>query len=201
MSTMTKQNNLDQEFWENRYRTKETGWDLGAISPAIKSYINQLKNKDLNILIPGGGHNYEAEYLWCSGFKNIHIVDISEVALMQFQQRVPDFPTQQIIQLDFFNLTDTFDLIIEQTFFCALDPNLRTSYSKKMNQLLKTKGRLVGLLFDFELTKVGPPFGGDLSEYNTLFSKHFTIKTLETAINSVKPRQNKELFFIFEKTS
>ncbi|OUR92397.1 SAM-dependent methyltransferase [Flavobacteriales bacterium 34_180_T64] len=201
MSTTTNQNNLDQEFWENRYRAEETGWDLGAISPAIKFYIDQLNNKDIKILIPGGGHNYEAEYLWHTGFKNIYIVDIAEAALIQFQQRVPDFPTQQIMHLDFFKITDTFDLIIEQTFFCALDPNLRITYSTKMNQLLKTNGKLVGLLFDFELTKVGPPFDGDLNEYKTLFSNHFTIKTLETAFNSVKPRQNKELFFIFEKTS
>ena len=31
-----------------------------------------------------------------------------------------------------------------------------------------------------------------------LFSDKFTIKTLEKAHNSIKPRQNKELFFIFE---
>ena len=36
------------------------------------------------------------------------------------------------------------------------------------------------------------------SEYLDLFSKTFQIKTLEKAYNSIKPRQNRELFFIFE---
>ena len=68
-----------------------------------------------------------------------------------------------------------------------------------MNQLLNTKGKLIGLLFNFELTKDGPPFGGSKDEYISYFSKYFKIKTIETSYNSIKPRQDRELFFIFEK--
>lgn len=67
-----------------------------------------------------------------------------------------------------------------------------------MASLLNPKGKLAGLLFDFPLTTEGPPFGGSATEYLNLFSDKFTIKTLEKAHNSIKPRQNKELFFIFE---
>ena len=45
--------NLDAEFWENRYRNQETGWDLGTVSPPLKAYIDQLEDKDVAILIPG----------------------------------------------------------------------------------------------------------------------------------------------------
>lgn len=90
-------------------------------------------------------------------------------------------------------------MIIEQTFFCALNPSLRNKYAKKMNELLHPKGKIIGLLFQFPLTEDGPPFGGSENEYVKLFSNNFKIKTLETAYNSIKPREGRELFFIFEK--
>ena len=68
-----------------------------------------------------------------------------------------------------------------------------------MFDLLNKNGKLIGLLFDFELTKEGPPFGGSEDEYTNYFVKLFYIKTLEKAYNSIKPRQDRELFFIFEK--
>ena len=64
---------------------------------------------------------------------------------------------------------------------------------------LSEKGKIAGLLFNFPLTEVGPPFGGSYEEYLNLFSEKFSIKTLEPAYNSIKPRANKELFFTFEK--
>lgn len=67
-----------------------------------------------------------------------------------------------------------------------------------MASLLNPKGKLAGLLFDFPLTNEGPPFGGSKTEYINLFSNSFYLKTLEIAHNSIKPRENKELFFIFE---
>lgn len=94
---------------------------------------------------------------------------------------------------------NTIDLIVEQTFFCALEPALRKKYVQKTHTLLKEKGKLIGLLFQFPLTTKGPPFGGSKTEYENLFKNDFSIKILETAHNSIKPRQNNELFFIFEK--
>ena len=68
-----------------------------------------------------------------------------------------------------------------------------------MNQLLNKNGKLIGLLFDFELIKEGPPFGGSLVEYIQLFYAKFEIKIVEKCYNSIKPREGRELFFIFEK--
>ena len=192
-------NKLDKSFWEERYLNNQTGWDVGYISTPLKDYIDQLTNKNIKILIPGAGNSHEAEYLWNNGFKNIYILDIAEHPLLNFKSRIPDFPESNLIHDDFFIINDTFDLIIEHTFFCALNPDLREKYVLKMFDLLVNKGKLIGLLFDFELTKEGPPFGGRNQEYSNYFSKYFKIKTLERAYNSIKPRQDRELFFIFEK--
>ncbi|WP_299123259.1 methyltransferase domain-containing protein [uncultured Winogradskyella sp.] len=193
-----KKNNLDKIYWEERYANENIGWNIGYPSTPLKSYIDQLKDKTIKILIPGAGNGYEAEYLWKKGFKNVYIADIAKLPLENFKKRVNDFPDTNLLHMDFFELDDDFNLILEQTFFCALHPKLRTTYVEKIHQLLKPNGKLVGLLFDFELTASGPPFGGSISEYKSLFEEKFKIKILENSINSIKERQGKELFFIFE---
>lgn len=190
---------LDADYWEQRYRDGATGWDIGSPSTPLKAYIDQLTDTSKKILIPGAGNAYEAEYLHQQGFTNTYIIDFSTTALDNFKKRVPNFPDSHILQGDFFKLQMTFDLILEQTFFCALDPKLRPDYSKKMHELLVSKGKLAGLLFDFPLTSEGPPFGGSAMEYLNYFQPLFQVKLLERSYNSIQPRANRELFFILEK--
>ncbi len=184
---------LQPIYWNNRYNAQETAWDLGACSPPLQNYINQLKNKAIAILIPGCGNAHEAAYLLAKGFTNITLIDISEVLVKSLQNK---FKGQNIVIkcVDFFEFTGSFDLILEQTFFCALVPALRKSYVNKMASLLKPGKKLVGLLFNKEFETDGPPFGGTTLEYETLFKEKFEIKTMQTAYNSAKPRENNELF-------
>lgn len=190
---------LSKAFWDNKYLLNKTGWDIGYVSTPLKEYIDPLTDKEINILIPGGGNSYEAEYFYNKGFKNVSVLDISLQPLENIKNRLPYFPQNQLIYQDFFNHNKQYDLIIEQTFFCALHPTLRKDYVKKMHTLLKPNGKIAGLLFNFELTPEGPPFGGSLEEYLELFSKNFKIKKLEKCYNSIEPRKGRELFFIFEK--
>lgn len=189
---------LNKDYWESRYETKETGWDVGKITTPLKEYIDQIEGKNLKILIPGAGNSYELDYFLSKGFKNVFVVDFAETPLQNIKKRIPEFPENQLIKSDFFELDGTYDLIMEQTFFCALAPELRQKYVSKMHSLLSENGKLFGLLFDFPLTEEGPPFGGSKEEYLNLFSEKFRIKTLETAYNSIQPRKERELFFIFE---
>jgi len=196
---MNKIINLSKGFWENKYKANKTGWDLGDISPPLKAYFDQLVNKKLKILIPGGGNSYEAEYLYNKGFKNVFIVDLSKTALGNIKKRISSFPESQLINGDFFDLNMTFDLIIEQTFFCALLPNLRGQYAKKINAVLNENGKLVGLLFNAKLNEDHPPFGGDKEEYFTCFEPYFTFSIFENCYNSYHNRQEMELFIKFIK--
>ena len=189
---------LDKNFWDNRYLEKNTGWDIGYVSTPIKEYVDQLNNKELEVLIPGAGFAFEAQYLYENGF-NVSVLDISEMALDNFKKRLPDFPTSRIIHADFFEHSALYDLILEQTFFCALSPELRPRYIEKMHELLKVNGKLAGLLFNFPLSENGPPFGGSLSEYKELFSSKFTLKLMEDCNNSIPPRKGSEYFFIAQK--
>lgn len=193
---MTKK--MNKEYWEERYKSNEIGWDVGEITTLLKEYIDQIENKSLKILIPGAGNGHEFDYLIEKGFTNITVIDIAEQPLETLKKRNPKY-IKNFIQGDFFDFDKTFDLIIEQTFFCALNPEMRTKYVTQMHSLLEKNGKIAGVLFDFPLTEVGPPFGGSKEEYKNLFSKKFNLKTLERAYNSIKPRKDRELFFIFEK--
>lgn len=190
---------LSENYWDTRYITNDTGWDIGHISYPIKFYIDQLTNKDLKILIPGGGNSHEAEYLFNNGFKNVFVVDVSQTALNNLQKRVPNFPKSQLLNQNFFDINMHFDLIIEQTFFCAIHPNLRPNYVLKSSQLLNPKGKIIGLLFNVPLNEDRPPFGGSKSEYINRFNRHFDLEILEPCYNSIPSRAGRELFFKFLK--
>lgn len=190
---------LNKEYWEERYEKGETGWNVGKITTPIKEYIDQLKDKNIKILIPGAGNGYELEYLIEKGFNNSSVVDYATTPLENIKKRIPELDKSQIINADFFELEGKYDLIIEQTFFCALNPDLRQAYVQKMKALLNPNGKIAGLLFQFPLTSEGPPFGGSIEEYVSLFQNDFNIITLKIAYNSIAPRANKELFVIFER--
>jgi methyl halide transferase len=110
-----------------------------------------------------------------------------------------------LITGDFFDHHDQYDLIIEQTFFCALEPALRPAYVEQTARLLRSGGKLAGLLFDREFaspcpgTTGGPPFGGSRQEYRQLLEKNFAIKHLAPCYNSIKPRAGTEVFLIAQK--
>jgi methyl halide transferase len=138
---------LNEAYWTNKYLEKKTGWDVGKASTPIIQYLDQIFHKDIKILIPGAGSAYEARYAFESGFNNVHILDFSPLPIQNFRQSCPGFPEENIFCMDFFEHEGQYDLILEQTFFCALEPQQRTSYAKKMYDLLKPGGKLVGVLF------------------------------------------------------
>ena len=191
---------LNAQYWETQYQNKSTGWDLGGISPALQIYIDNLKNKSSAVLIPGCGNTYEAEYLIEQGFTNITVIDIAPTLVLNLREKFNGNSNIAIILGDFFEHQGHYDIIIEQTFFCALEPALRQDYARKMNELLTTDGILFGLLFNRQFD-IGPPFGGSQEEYRSIFQNEFNILQLELCLNSAAPRANTELFIELKKVN
>jgi methyl halide transferase len=191
---------LDAEYWDAQYRAGETGWDLGMANPALAAFFDSIENKNLRILIPGAGNAYEAAYLLERGFSNISIVDIAPSLIEALRKR---FEGQSGINLycgDFFAHQGEYDLIIEQTFFCALPPQKRAHYMVHMHKLLASGGKLAGLWFNREFES-GPPFGGNIEEYKSLFIGAFHAEKLNLAPESVLPRKDTEVWMTWSKLS
>jgi len=192
--------NKEQEhYWSERYEKGNTGWDVGAPTTPIKSYIDSLTDKSTHLLIPGAGNGYEAEYAWNCGFVNTHILDISKIPLDAFKKRNPSFPSAQLHHSDFFAHEGEYDLILEQTFFCSFvpSPENRKAYAKKMSDLLCEGGKLVGVLFSFprrEGNMDKRPFGGNKKEYLSYLNPVFKDVQIEECYNSIAPRAGNEFF-------
>jgi SAM-dependent methyltransferase len=191
---------LDQTYWDNQYQANTTGWDLGEVSPPIKNYIDTLEDKNIQILIPGCGNTHEADYLLEKGFTNVTVIDIAPTLVENLKTKFKDNPNINIILGDFFEHQGVYDVIIEQTFFCALPPTMRQKYVWKMHQLLAKEGKIAGLLFN-RTFESGPPFGGSLEEYELLFNASFNFLKMEVCQNSATPRVGSELFIEFQKNS
>lgn len=186
--------NFDEQYWTERYKNGTDRWDIGYISTPIKEYIDQLNDKSIKILIPGAGNSHEAEYIFNKGFHNLYVCDLSAAPLANLKARVSGFPSEQLLHGNFFDIENQFDLVIEQTFFCALDPSLRLPYTEQMSKIIKPNGRLVGLMFGKVFDRVGPPFGGLIGDYKVLFSEKFDIKVMAPCTNSIESRMGSELF-------
>lgn len=186
--------NKDKDYWENRWQNADTSWDIGFASPAIVKYMETYSNKDAAILIAGCGNAYEAEFLLNNGFSNITLIDIAPNAVKILSEKFKQNKEITVLCEDFFTHQGKYDLMIEQTFFCAINPDLRSQYVTKSHELLTEKGKIMGVMFNTEFSSDGPPFGGNIEEYKTLFQEFFIIEKMEACYNSILPRQGREVF-------
>jgi methyl halide transferase len=188
---------LDQEYWNQRYIKGKTGWDIGYASSALIEYASPFPLES-RILIPGAGNAYEWIELQRLGYRNCMAIDFSELPIKTLKKSYPAWE-HSLIHEDFFEHEGEYDLILEQTFFCALAPTFREKYLEKIRSLLSADGKLAGLLFAQEFEKEGPPFGGDKNTYDMLFNGILTLEKMELCENSIPERKGHELFFIASK--
>lgn len=190
---------LDKNYWNERWEKGETGWDMRKASPAIVEYMQQYTNKEAAILIPGCGNAYEAEFLLASGFRNITLIDIAPKAVQLLKEKFFGKTGVNVLCEDFFQHQGRYDLMIEQTFFCAIAPVRRKEYAQKVASLLNPNGKIVGVLFDRQFHQPFPPFGGSPCQYKLIFEPYFTIRTMDQCYNSILPRAKSEVFINFVK--
>ncbi|MCX6290610.1 MAG: methyltransferase domain-containing protein [Bacteroidetes bacterium] len=189
---------LNANYWDQQYQNNETGWDMNQVSPPVKNYIDTLSGKAIKILIPGCGNAYEAEYLMENGFTNVTLIDIAGTLVNSLREKFSGKPIR-ILHQDFFEHNEKYDLILEQTFFCAINPSLRERYAAKCFHLLNGGGKIAGLLFNIEFERDGPPFGGKREDYQILFEPMFHLEQFDKCETSIPKRQGNELFVEMKK--
>lgn len=190
---------LDAHYWEQRWQEADTPWDMGRVSPALRHYLDQHTTPDTRILIPGAGRAYEAVYLHQQGYTQVYVCDWADTAFGWLRQQAPDFPEAHLLVSDFFALKLEVDLVLEQTFFCAIDPALRSRYAQQVHQLLAEGGTLAGLLFATHFPFQGPPFGGTVDEYRAIFEPYFDIRQMSPSDHSISARKMTEIMVIMNK--
>jgi hypothetical protein len=180
------------------------GWDLGGPTPIFNQWIETHK-VPLTICILGAGNGWDAVNFASRGHI-VTAVDFAASAVNNIKSSAKQNELDiDIKHMDIFDLNKVFDnhfdVVLEYTCFCAIDPAKRRNYIEMVRHILKNKGELVGLLFpiDKDLSDGGPPFAVQLESTIELISDYLSLIKLKIPSLSVKPRVGREAFVIFRK--
>ena len=199
-------NSSTSNYWEQAYQSGDMAWDLGGPTPIFNQWINSERNT-LSICILGAGNGWDALNFAKKGH-HITAVDFAYSAIKNMTKMAEKLDVElNILYSDIFNIGklyhNAFDVVLEYTCYCAIDPGRRIDYVDLVDRILKPEGRLVALFFplDKELNYDGPPFGVNLSSTLKLFSKKFTINKKEIPNLSIERRIGREMFVILNKNA
>ena len=192
------------DYWEESYRSGDMGWDLEGTTPVFEHWI-QSKSDPLSICILGAGNGWDALHFSKLGHI-VTAVDFAAGAVKNMNDSARRLNLAiNIMHLDIFDLSQhfhqDFDVVLEYTCFCAIDPTRRKDYIEMVSHILKPEGELVGLLFpiDKDPKDDGPPFGVDLNTTILLFSRYMRLIKKEFPQLSIDRRKGREIFVIFRK--
>ncbi len=152
---------LRRSFWDGKYAGGHTPWDLGQVSDAVRRLAQDRFPPGGRVFIPGCGRGYEALFLARQGYK-VTAVDIAEAPLHDLRSaaRGHNLPLD-LVHEDVFSWArktkERFDVILEQTFLCAIEPVLHADYEAMARRLLKPDGCLMGVFMEVQ-SDDGPPF-------------------------------------------
>ena len=192
------------DFWENIYLEDDAGWDLKGVTPVFKHISNELEKGSVCFI--GCGRGYDAVHFAKKGFQ-VTAVDFAPTPVADLSTLAKkESVILTIVQDDIFSLhqafKSSFDFVIEQTCFCAIQPERRQEYESMVKLILKPRGSLIGLWFplDKKLEEGGPPWGTTTEEVKSVFSDAWCIKKEEFPEHSINSRKGREKLIIFQKS-
>ncbi len=189
----------DSEFWNQKYIINDTSWDLHGPTPYFSEWI-KLQTPPLKICILGAGNGYDAFHFSSLGH-DVTAVDFADEPIKFMNQKSKELSQSiNVVQDDIFNLphqySETFDIVFEQTCFCAINPRRREEYVKMVHSILNRDGRFVGFLFPInkDENEGGPPFAVKLEKTLPLFEKYFNLLAKYFPDKSITQRKGNEFF-------
>lgn len=184
--------------WEKCWVEGVTPWDLGRPTPIVLHLLQTGNLPKGRVLIPGCGSGYDVVAIACSE-RYVIGLDISDTLVKKVTERTSSLPNANhftFIKEDFFTWRpdELFDMIFEYVFFCAIEPNMRETWAKSVDELLKPDGELITLMYpmgdDYE---GGPPYKISVAEYEeVLVPLGFKIVSVEDNALALGPRKGRE---------
>jgi SAM-dependent methyltransferase len=194
---------VDKQFWEDLYISGDVNWDLGEATPIFESISKDISPGKICIVGCGKGHD---AVMFAKKTYEVTAIDFAPSAISYLKQLAADAKVDiHAINTDIFNLSNDyfnqFNYVIEQTCFCAINPNMRNNYEELVSNLLVKDGLLIGLWFplDKNVSEGGPPWATSVKEVKNLFSNRWAIEREEFSSLSIKPRKDREKLIVFRK--
>ena len=191
-----------REDWQGHYESNDLGWDLGQVAPPFVKLWEEEKLPVGKALVPGCGRGHEVIFLAENGFE-VTAIDFSKGAVTYLERALEERSLSgRVLHQDFFGLDNShdgiYDLVLEQTFFCAIAPRQRQDYVRNVTRILKPGGMLVGLFYHTD-KEGGPPYNTTRADITVNFAKNFKILELDKTTLSAEQRKDKEWLGILKK--
>ena len=191
-----------REDWQGHYESDDLGWDLGQVAPPFVKLWEEEKLPVGKALVPGCGRGHEVIFLAENGFE-VTAIDFSKGAVTYLERALEERNLSgRVLHQDFFGLDNShdgiYDLVLEQTFFCAIAPRQRQDYVRNVTRILKPGGMLVGLFYNTD-KEGGPPYNTTREDIVVNFAKNFKILELDKTTLSAEQRKDKEWLGILVK--
>ena len=190
----------DSEYWSYRYQQNKDGWELGVAAPPLVKFFQSsaMLAAPARVVVPGCGRGHEVLLLAEMGHDAVG-VDFAETAIIAGRQAASQrqLPNASFLQKDFFawalqpEWQGSFDVAVEHTCYCAIDPKRRTEYIRAVASVLRPGGLFVGLFWACGFAG-GPPFTTDRRELEELFGTRFQGGGIQRAQNSIPSRAGQE---------
>lgn len=188
-----------RDFWEGLYAEGRDRWELGTAAPPLAERLRTagLTSPSLGApgraIVPGCGRGHEVLLLAELGWDAVGL-DFAEAPLVDARAAaVRRGLTPAFVQGDWFAAAARpgwrggFDLLVEHTCFCAIDPARRDDYVDTAAEVLRPGGRVIGLLWHCG-AEGGPPWDTTPDEMRRQFGRRFTVERLEPAVGSLERR-------------
>jgi SAM-dependent methyltransferase len=186
-------------FWDALFQRGRDGWELGRPAPPLLRWFLAHPPRGQRLLVVGAGRGNEALLLHELG-AHVTALDFSDEAVTALKARAAaGHANLTVVQQDLFTLTGgDFDLVVEHTCFCAIDPGRRDEYVAAVAAALRPGGELIGLFWDHGRPG-GPPFTTTREELERRFAARFDWISDEVPRDSVAARQGQEMLIQLKK--
>ncbi len=198
--------------WAGRYAEQNTPWDLGAAHPEFQarrdgSALDPARGRG-RALVPGCGRGHDAVYLARLGFRVVAVDRVAELAAELGPRLAPLGGEYRVTDALAFDGSSErpeeqggFDLILDHTFFCAIDPTERRNWAQLVTRNLAPGGRLVTLAFpaDKPWTEGGPPWRTCREEFESYLGPGWQVLEDEPLKAPLARRTWEERWLVFER--
>jgi SAM-dependent methyltransferase len=209
-------NKIQQEHgpvhsWLVMWETKNTPWNIGQPALALQKLLNEKVIPETGqCIVPGCGEGHDC-FALANGKRIVYGVDLSPLVIQQNIAKRNQMPKDlgidesnlKFIAGDFFQMdkeleTGSFDFLMDYTFLCALQPDMRPSWAKELKRLLKSGAMLVTLMYPLSDHEGGPPFALSEDIYRDLLSDAFELQSIQDS-PTIERRQGKEKLGIWKR--
>ena len=190
---------MDRKFWQGVYDAGDTRFDLKGPSAPLLDWLDANAPRPGSAIVPGCGFGHDVLELARRGWDALG-VDLAETPVAVGRASAAKaglsdkatFLEADVLALDH---PAAYDLLFEQTCYCAIEPHRRDDYARFAARVVKPGGTLVFVVFPVDGRSGGPPFNIGVDEVKLRFAAAFDLVRMGPPLRpSSVGRAGKELF-------